>query len=154
MIQLYKLASEQLSQQKHYDFGLRAVKSLLVMAGELKRSDPKSSEDGVLIKAMKESNVPKFLQNDIYLFEALVSDLFPSVTIEQTINEKLNAKTQEVISEWRLGNAAAVATKVLQLHEVVNIRFGLMIVGDAGVGKSTCYRILKTAMNKVLDADP
>ena len=33
MIQLYKLASEQLSQQKHYDFDLRAVKSLLVMAG-------------------------------------------------------------------------------------------------------------------------
>jgi dynein heavy chain len=53
MIQLYKLASEQLSQQKHYDFGLRAVKSLLVMAGELKRSDLKSSEDVVLIKAMK-----------------------------------------------------------------------------------------------------
>jgi dynein heavy chain len=52
------------------------------MAGELKRSDSKSSEDVVLIKAMKESNIPKFLQNDIYLFEALVSDLFPSVAIE------------------------------------------------------------------------
>jgi dynein heavy chain len=70
-----------LSQQKHYDFGLRAVKSLLVMAGELKRSDTKSSEDVVLIKAMKESNIPKFLQNDIYLFEALVSDLFPTISI-------------------------------------------------------------------------
>jgi dynein heavy chain len=29
-----------------------------------------------------------------------------------------------------------------------------MIVGEAGVGKSTCYRILKTAMNKVLDDNP
>ena len=68
------------------------------MAGELKRSDVKSSEDVVLIKAMKESNIPKFLQNDIYLFEALVSDLFPSVSIEETVNEKLRGKTLEVIS--------------------------------------------------------
>ena len=54
----------------------------------------------------------------------------------------------------KLGNADTVTTKVLQLHEVVNIRFGLMLVGEAGVGKSTCYRILKQAMGKVLDNNP
>lgn len=47
MTVLYKLAREQLSKQHHYDFGLRALKSVLVMAGELKRGSPDLQEVGL-----------------------------------------------------------------------------------------------------------
>ncbi len=40
---------------------MRAVKSVLVMAGTLKRANPDLSEDVVLIRAMRDSNIPKFL---------------------------------------------------------------------------------------------
>lgn len=67
MVQLYKLSSEQLSQQDHYDFGMRAVKSVLVMAGALKRANPHLREDIVLIRALRDSSIQLFKQSEIVL---------------------------------------------------------------------------------------
>ena len=61
---------------------MRAVKSVLTMAGQLKRANPKVPEDVVLIKAMKNSNVPKFLKEDLPLFNAIITDLLPNCTSE------------------------------------------------------------------------
>lgn len=59
----------------------RAVKSVLVMAGNLKRNNPDKKEDLVLMKALSDSNLPKFLADDAQLFMGILGDLFPGINI-------------------------------------------------------------------------
>lgn len=149
MTKLYKLSSEQLSQQDHYDFGMRAVKSVLNMAGALKRKDPDLSEEVVLIRAMRDSNVPKFLKEDLILFYAIVQDLFPGVEVPFVDYGELQDSILEIINKNKLQPEAKFIEKVIQLFETFSVRFGVMIVGSATAGKSTCYRTLAQAMNNL-----
>ena len=145
MVKLYHLSSEQLSQQDHYDFGMRAVKSLLLMAGSLKRAHPTQSEDEVLIRAMRDANIPKFLSDDLPLFNALIQDLFPGVTIEEQNKGELEHQIVDSIKDQGLQVVDAFKQKVLQLFETFDVRFGVMLVGPTGSGKTTCFKTLAHA---------
>ncbi len=58
---LYFLLEDVLSPQKHYDWGLRAIKSVLVVAGSLLRAEEGQVESHVLFRALRDFNVPKIL---------------------------------------------------------------------------------------------
>ncbi|XP_013769554.1 dynein heavy chain 6, axonemal [Pundamilia nyererei] len=142
MTQMYKLCSEQLSQQDHYDFGMRAVKSVLVMAGSLKRENPHLSEDVVLIRALRDSNLPKFLTDDAVLFGGILSDLFPGVCIPEHDYGVLHSTIVESLVKRNLQPLDSMTKKVIQLYETMLVRHGVMLVGPSGGGKTTVYTIL------------
>lgn len=146
MVQLYKLSSEQLSKQDHYDFGMRAVKSVLVMAGALRRSDPGTREDAVLIRAMRDSNVPKFLSHDLPLFQGIIQDLFPQVEIPKIEYKDLERAIFEQLDLEKLQKPKLFITKIIQLMETLKVRHGVMLVGVTGTGKTKCYSTLAKAV--------
>ena len=78
---LYGLMTQQLSKQDHYDFGLRSLKAVLNMAGNLKREDPDLQEELILLRALRDMNMPKFIAEDAALFRLLLNDLFPGVPL-------------------------------------------------------------------------
>ena len=146
MVQLYKLSSEQLSQQQHYDFGMRAVKSVLVMAGALKRANMDMQEDAVLIRAMRDANVPKFLKDDLPLFAAIIQDLFPTVEIINPDYTELLKQIKTSILKLGWQPAENFMQKIIYLYETFAVRFGVMLVGPTGGGKTCCYEVLADVM--------
>jgi dynein heavy chain len=149
MAKLYKLASEQVSAQPHYDFGMRAIKSVLVMAGTGKRNNPDMSETIVMIRAMCDSNIPKFLDDDVILFNAIVQDLFPGVEVPKQDTGALVVSIRECLDAADLRLNDAWCTKCVQLYEVLGIRFGVMQVGPSGGGKTCMARCIAEAMGKL-----
>lgn len=149
MVQLYKLCSEQLSQQDHYDFGMRAVKSVLVMAGALKRASPNQSEDITLICALRDSNLPKFLSDDAILFKGILNDLFPGVKLPAAEFGDLQNSIETCMIERNLQTVPALVTKCIQLYETMRVRWGVMQVGPAGAGKTSVLHSLADALTKL-----
>lgn len=214
---------------------MRAVKSVLVMAGALKRANPQLPEDVVLIRyvttpfqqdfmavcswvlgcygytpscevcgkhlacskvidhpcwrsrpssrAMRDSNLPKFLAHDVELFCNIIGDLFPGVHVPDQVGA--GASTSGLVRPgqgaalWRctcwgldpgpssrdcapclcppqdhgelktavrgalagagLQQPAAFVSKVLQLYDTFNVRFGVMLVRHLGRLR-TCHK--------------
>ncbi|XP_072536739.1 dynein axonemal heavy chain 11 [Salminus brasiliensis] len=143
-ITLYNLCKELLSKQDHYDWGLRAVKSVLVVAGGLRRRDKTRPEDQVLMRALRDFNIPKMVTDDVPVFLGLMNDLFPGVEVQRRMDPGFEELVRQSALELRLQPEDPFVLKVVQLEELLSVRHSVFVVGGAGTGKSQILRTLHT----------
>nr|XP_055113102.1 dynein axonemal heavy chain 2 isoform X1 [Symphalangus syndactylus] len=152
---LYSLAVQQLSRQDHYDFGLRALTSLLRYAGKKRRLQPDLTDEEVLLLSMRDMNIAKLTSVDAPLFNAIVQDLFPNIELPVIDYGKLRETVEQEIRDMDLQSTPFTLTKVFQLYETKNSRHSTMIVGCTGSGKTASWRILQASLSSLCRAgDP
>jgi dynein heavy chain len=150
---LYQLAKSLLSKQIHYDWGLRAVKSVLRQAGALKRAPQNLgvSEDLLLRRGLRDFNWPKIVVDDREIFRGLIRDLFPGVAEEEAqLDEDLVVRIRAEAKEKGLQaeDASEFCLKTVQLSEILEVRHSCFIIGNPGSGKTTVWSTLAGALGR------
>jgi dynein heavy chain len=147
VVTVYALMQRQLSKQGHYDFGMRAVKSVLTASGRIKRERPDLDEITVIIKAIRDMNLPKFIAEDVVLFDNLFIDLFPDCDEPDNDNDDLQIAIEEALIRKNLQLNENLVVKIMQLYESKVTRHGNMLVGETLSGKTRCWEVLADALN-------
>lgn len=150
---LYALCEQQLSKQKHYDFGLRNILSVLRTAGQTLRKFvmdknvgkdaskqstdvPEEIEEMLIARTLRDMNLSKLVAQDVPLFKDLLDDTFPGVVLDSMVYDIEKVVIQE-IEKANLTPYKNWIMKIIQVYESNIVRHGNTVIGPTGVGKST-----------------
>lgn len=152
------VASEQLSSQPHYDYGMRAVTAILVAASALRHrvaADPQWTDATIVLQALHDVTLPQLTAADLPLFHAITLDLFSGLVVPSLDRTALVAAIHATCARGiaivpdvvvPLECPPAFVRKVVQVYETVQVRHGLMLVGTPGAGKTCVVQTLARAL--------
>lgn len=158
-VPFFDQCASKLSKQAHYDFGLRALKSVLVSSGGLKRArllendgqlgDMEVVEPEIIVQSIRETIAPKLIKSDVDIMMGIEEQCFPNVQYVPANLQKLEDALRRLAGERQLVVTDLWMTKVLQLYQIQKIHHGVMMVGNSGTGKSAAWRLLLDALHQV-----
>jgi len=130
---------------------MRAIKSVLNVAGAFKRADRSLSEQAVLMRSLRDTNVAKIEGDDLKIFMGLLGDLFPGIDVPRARDYELEGTLVDVMEKdygYTHDPAGYLLLKITQLVELLAIRHCVFLMGNPGSYKSAMWKILKNAKTR------
>lgn len=121
LVQIFNLSSENLTKQKHYDWGLRALKTVLKGCATAYsnfssfhiKSATEIEEINLVVATLRLNTLPKLTYSDCQKFDVLVKDVFPSATFQDPGFHDLAENVRSVCKDLHL---EINENQVLALH--------------------------------------
>lgn len=123
------------------------MKSVLLASGALRRMYPKLSESKIVLRAIIDVNLPKFLQEDVPLFKGIYTDLFPGVELPEASRDDIIRWLHIRLKSKKLQATPWFVEKVMQFYEMMLVRHGVMVVGATMGGKTTSWQVNEVAQH-------
>jgi dynein heavy chain 2 len=157
IVSWFEEAKKTMSLQKHYDWGLRAIKSCLNSSGRILRSSMSSESNGrqsitrevqVVVQSLRQQIKSKLVEEDEVIFDDLILKIF-KMRDDGSISDPQMLKLQEILltgmEKASLTHDPYEVQKALELDEQLKSRLGVVILGESGVGKTTIWQMLMRA---------
>ncbi|XP_040163455.1 cytoplasmic dynein 2 heavy chain 1 [Anopheles arabiensis] len=151
IVELFELSQKILSRQRHYDWGLRELKAVLLACGRaLKSIDGESreyaQEAAVVVNVIRANLMCRLTIFDAKRFDVLLTNVFPGVPIEPSANAELRAKILDAFSTLGHQQNDRQVEKCLELQAQLQKRMGVVVIGPPQSGKTTIIALLKEAL--------
>ncbi|XP_045525458.1 cytoplasmic dynein 2 heavy chain 1 [Pieris brassicae] len=146
---VFTLSSNLLSSQRHYDWGLRALKAAVGSCGQGLRARgvrEELAQRAILRKVLKLNNLSKLTKPDADRFENILSLVFADVPEEELVQNSFSVSVQSAFEPLYIVYNQLQAEKCMELYEQLQQRMGVVIVGPPGSGKTSIRKLLKNAL--------
>lgn len=133
---LFRMSQDQLSKQAHYDFSLRTMKTVLILAESYFKDATHDSvvELNAILYAINAYISPKLYHDDCLIFNDLVTLIFSSNLPSPAVNEKLQTQITDIGFEY---HKELVSNTINQFVHMMRHDQHIIILGATGVGKSS-----------------
>lgn len=155
LVELFNMAKKMLSPQCHYEWGLRELKTVLLACGRLLRQvlpmndNPQRNTDyemRLAVNALRMNIMSKLTANDCKRFDMLIGYVFANTIIDKMQQNELQASIEQAFDQLNLQRNEKQLEKCLQLHEQLEKRMGVVVLGPPNCGKTTIISLLKQAI--------
>uniref|UniRef100_A0A1A9WMF6 Dynein heavy chain, cytoplasmic n=1 Tax=Glossina brevipalpis TaxID=37001 RepID=A0A1A9WMF6_9MUSC len=162
-VELFNMCAKILTNQRHYDWGLRELKTILLACGNALREhlgtvtskttdNVRDKEMLLVVQCLRTSIISKLTRQDVTRYDMLLQNVFPEIKSNESNTNIVSTPSyiqQAIRDAFKPLNLCVNEQQVLkavQLYEQLQKRMGVVIIGPPGCGKSTLLTLLRYAL--------